>query len=113
MQSIDVSCGIQIDGFSARTEPPGPIFEDFDDLGVFACVVGFLTLPPRGLMTARECHRVSKACPECFSEFIHPGYSKPGLKGFHLAPFGSTFVVLGFLSFGPKPFRGAKLAVEW
>ena len=24
VQSIDASCGIQIDGFSARTEPPGP-----------------------------------------------------------------------------------------
>ena len=41
--------------------------------------------------------RVSKACPEWFSEFIHPRYSKSGLKGFHVAPFGSSFVVLGFV----------------
>ena len=34
-QSTEASCGIQIDGFSVRTEPPGCIFDDFYDLGVF------------------------------------------------------------------------------
>ena len=57
LQSIDASSGIQIDGFSARTEPPGSIFDDFHDLGVFVCVLGILALPPRGLMTACECPR--------------------------------------------------------
>ena len=34
VQSIETSSGIQIDGFSARTEPPGSIFNDFRDLCV-------------------------------------------------------------------------------
>ena len=55
VQSIDGSCGIQIDRFSARKEQPGSILNDFRDFGVFAYVFGFLTPPPRGLMTACEC----------------------------------------------------------
>ena len=61
VQSIDASCGIQIDGFSARTEPPGSFFDDVDALDVFAGVLGFLTLPPRGLMTACECPKPARS----------------------------------------------------
>ena len=60
VQSIDASCGIQIDGFSARTEPPVFIFDDLRDLDVFACVFGFLMLPSRGLMTACECPKPAR-----------------------------------------------------
>ena len=42
LQSIDASCGIQIDGFSARTEPPGSMFEDVHELDIFVCVFGVL-----------------------------------------------------------------------
>ena len=51
VQSIDASCGIQIDGFSAQTEPYGFIFEDFHDFGYFAIVFDGLTLLPEGPRT--------------------------------------------------------------
>ena len=35
LQSIGNFCGIQINGFSAKTEPCVSIFEDFHDLGNF------------------------------------------------------------------------------
>ena len=54
VQSIDTSSGIQLDGFSARTEPPGFIFDDFDDVDVFACVFGLLRLPLGGPKTTSE-----------------------------------------------------------
>ena len=54
VQSIDASCGIQIDEFSARTEPPGSISDDFYDLDVFACVFGLLTIPLGGPKTTSE-----------------------------------------------------------
>ena len=104
MQSIDTSCGIQIDGFSARTEPPGSISTMFM-IWVFLLVFWAFW---RFSRKAKDRLRVPKACPECFSEFIHPRYSKCGLKGLHLAPFGfyqfGIFVVLGFLSFKSKTF---------
>ena len=83
--------GIQIDGFSDRTEPPGSIFEDFHDLVVFACV---FWLSGTSSERSNDRLRMPKACSECFSDFIHPGYSKSGLKGFRVASLGSIFVVL-------------------
>ena len=106
VQSIDASCGIQIDGFSARTEPPGSIFSDFHDLDVFVCVFWAFWCFER----ANDRLRVSKACPGCFSEFIHPGYSKSDLKGFHVAPLGSIFHFEIFCRSDPKPFRGGNRA---
>lgn len=41
--------------------------------------------------------RASKACLEWFSEPIHPGYSKSGMKMFHLTPVGSLFVAFDFV----------------
>ena len=67
VQSTDASCGIQIDGFSARTEPPGSIFDDFHDLGVFASVLGFLMLLPKGLMTAGDCPKPAQSAPRISS----------------------------------------------
>ena len=61
VQWIDASCGIQIDGFSARKEPPESIFDHVHDLDVFAGVFGFLTLPSRGLMTACECPKPARS----------------------------------------------------
>ena len=62
----DASCGIQIDGFSARSERLGSIFNNFSDCGVFffcvfAYVFGFLALPPGGLMTACECPKPARS----------------------------------------------------
>ena len=54
VQSIDASCGIQIDGFSARTEPPGSIFDYFDALTVLACDFNSLTLHLAGPKTTSE-----------------------------------------------------------
>ena len=55
LQSIGNGCGIQIDGFPAKTEPYGSIvdfFNVFDDLGI---VFAGLTLLPEGPRTLREC----------------------------------------------------------
>ena len=38
LQSIGNGCGIQIDGFPARIEPYGPIFDDVHDFGQFSVV---------------------------------------------------------------------------
>lgn len=55
LESIDVFSGIQIDGFLARTEPYGSIFNDFHYLVVSASVFGLLTLPLGGPKTSSEC----------------------------------------------------------
>ena len=51
LQSIGNGCGLQIDGFSAQTEPYESIFDDFHDFDDF----GGLTLVPEGPRTLREC----------------------------------------------------------
>ena len=58
LQSIGNGCGLQIDGFSAQTEPYGSIFDDFHDFGDFGIVFGGLTLLPEGFRTLRECPEV-------------------------------------------------------
>ena len=83
--------------FNWQILSPSSMF--FHDLDVFASSEG-----------ANDRLRVPKACPECFSEFIHPGYSKSGLTGFHFAPSGSVCVALLSLSLRFESFRGAKLA---
>ena len=52
LQSTGNGCGIQIDGFSAETEPYGSIFDDFDNFGI---VFDDLMLVPEGPRTLREC----------------------------------------------------------
>ena len=52
LQSIGNGCEIQIDGFSAQTEPYESIFNDFHDFGI---VFAGLTLFPEGPRTLREC----------------------------------------------------------
>ena len=51
-------CGLQMDGFSVRTEAYGSIFNDFHDFDNFGIVFGGLTLLPEGLRTLRECPEV-------------------------------------------------------
>ena len=46
VQSIGTGCGIQMDGFSAQTEPYGFMFDDVYDFGNFAFVSDRLTLFP-------------------------------------------------------------------
>ena len=58
LQSIGNGCGIQIDGFSAQTDPYESIFNDFHDFYDFGIVFGGLTPLPEGPGTLRE-------CPEC------------------------------------------------
>ena len=55
LQSIGNGCGIQIDGFSAQTEPCEFIFNDFHDFDHFGIVFGGLMLSPEGPRTLREC----------------------------------------------------------
>ena len=55
LQWIGNGCGIQIDGFSAQTEPYGSMFDDFHDFGNFGIVFGGLTLVLEGPRTLREC----------------------------------------------------------
>ena len=52
LEWIGNGCGLQIDGFSAQTEPYGFIFDDFGNFGI---VFGCLTLVPEGPGTLREC----------------------------------------------------------
>ena len=59
LESIDTGIGIQMDGFSAQTEPYDSIFDDFHD---FAIVFGGLTLLPEGPRTLRECPEVPGPC---------------------------------------------------
>ena len=55
LQSIGNGCGIQIDGFSAQTEPSESIFDDFHDFDHFGIVFDGLMLLPGGPRTSREC----------------------------------------------------------
>ena len=55
LQSIGNGCGIQMDGFSAQTDPYGSIFDDFHDFGYFGIIFDGLTLLPEGTSTLREC----------------------------------------------------------
>ena len=55
LQSIGNGCGIQIDGFSAQTEPYGSILYDFHDFGNFRIAFGGLMLSPEGPRTPQEC----------------------------------------------------------
>ena len=55
LQWIGNGCGIQIDGFSAQTEPYGSIFDDFHGFDHFGIVFGALTLLPEGPRTLQEC----------------------------------------------------------
>ena len=52
LQSIGNGCELQMDGFSAQTEPYEAIFNDFDDFGI---VFGGLMLSPEGPRTLRQC----------------------------------------------------------
>ena len=106
VQSIDASSGIQIDGFSARTEPPGSIFDDAHDLGVFACVFCFLTLPPRGLMTVCDCH-------PSWGYQIRPERVPLGSFQFHFCRFGICVVRIRNLSVVPTlPWGGNKNKID-
>ena len=58
LQSIGNGCGLQIDGFSAQTEPYESIFNDFHDFDYFGIVFDGLTLLPEGPRTLRECPEV-------------------------------------------------------
>ena len=55
LQSIGNGCGLQIDGFSAQTDPYESIFYDFHDFDHFGIVFGGLMLVPEGPRTLREC----------------------------------------------------------
>ena len=55
LQSIGNGCGLQIDGFSAQTQPYESIFNDFHDFDDFGVVFGGLTLLPEGPRTLRDC----------------------------------------------------------
>ena len=55
LQSMGNGCGIQIDQFSAQTEPCGSIFNDFHDFGDFDIIFDGLTLFPEGPRTLRDC----------------------------------------------------------
>ena len=55
LQSIGNGYGIQIDRFSAQTEPYESIFDDLHDFGDFGVVFGGLMLSPEGPRTLREC----------------------------------------------------------
>ena len=65
LQSIGNGCGIQIDGFSARTEPYGSIFDDFYDFDQFGIVFAGLMLVPEGPRTLRECPEGPGTLWEC------------------------------------------------
>ena len=52
LQSIGNGCELQIDGFSAQTDPYESIFDDFHDFGHFGIVIGGLTLLPGGPRTS-------------------------------------------------------------
>ena len=54
LQWIGNGCGLQMDGFSAQTEPYESIFEDFHHFDDFGIVFGGLTLLPEGPRTFRE-----------------------------------------------------------
>ena len=54
LQSIGNGCGLQMDGFSAQTEPYESIFDDFHDFDDFGIVFVGLTLLPEGPRTLRE-----------------------------------------------------------
>ena len=68
LPSIGNGCGIQIDGFSAQTEPYGYIFNDVHDFDDFAIVSGGLTLLPEGPRTRRECPEVPGPCGSVLSD---------------------------------------------
>ena len=55
LESIENGSGIQIDGFSAQTEPYGSIFDDFHDFDHFGAAFDGLPLLPEGPRTLREC----------------------------------------------------------
>ena len=55
LQSIGNGCGLQLDGFSAQTEPYDSIFDDFHDFDYFVVVFGGLPLLPEGPRTLQEC----------------------------------------------------------
>ena len=46
LQSIGNGCGIQIDRFSAQTEPDESIFDDFHDFAHFVIIFGGLKVVP-------------------------------------------------------------------
>ena len=46
LQSIGNDCGIQIDGFSAQTEPYESIFDDFQDSDQFVIIFDGLKVVP-------------------------------------------------------------------
>ena len=55
LKSIGNGCGLQMDGFSAQTEPYGSIFDDFHDFDNFVIVFGGLTLLQGGPRTREDC----------------------------------------------------------
>ena len=90
LQSIGNGCGIQMDRFSAQTEPYESIFDDVHDFDDFGIVFGGLTLLPEGPRTLRTCPEVT-------------------MKGHEAARSGSKRVrgVSGFVLEGPGPaWRG-------
>ena len=57
VQTIEASCGIQIDGLAAQTKSYRFNSNDFHDLDVFAGVFGLLALPLGGPVTTWECSK--------------------------------------------------------
>ena len=55
LESVGKGCGLQMDGFSAQTEPYGFILNDFHDFGHFGIVSDGLALFPEGPRTLRDC----------------------------------------------------------
>ena len=55
LQWIENGCGLQMDGFSAHSEPYEFIFDDFHDFDYFAIVSDGLTLFSEGPRTLRKC----------------------------------------------------------
>ena len=62
LQSTGNGCGLQIDRFSAQTEPYGSIFDDFYAFDNFGIVFGGLALLPEGPRILRECPEVPGPC---------------------------------------------------
>ena len=65
--SIGNGCGLQIDGFSAQTEPYESIFDDFHDFDDFGIVFVGLMLLPESPRTLRECPEVPGPCESTLS----------------------------------------------
>ena len=106
MKSTGNGCGIQIDGFSAQTEPYGSNFNDVYDMGVFVGVFSFLTHPPGGPVTTCECPQPDWSGSRNSSTL---DIQNPVCNG-SIWLLSITFLSFSFYRSDPKPFRSANLA---